>query len=53
MSALDECWFWRSVRSGLVEALMLLDDEQLTFVPRHGLWSLGKVARHIVEAKGS
>jgi uncharacterized damage-inducible protein DinB len=28
-----------------------VSDEQLGFVPREGLWSLGTVARHIAEAE--
>ncbi|MHB1355218.1 MAG: DinB family protein [Anaerolineae bacterium] len=38
---------WDEVRSGLCAALDLLRDEQLAFVPREGLWSLGQVACHI------
>ena len=39
------------MRAGLLEALALLSDKQLAFVPAEGLWSLGKVARHIAEAE--
>jgi uncharacterized damage-inducible protein DinB len=42
---------WRAVRHGLILALDQLDDEQLAFVPREGLWSLGTVARHIANAE--
>jgi uncharacterized damage-inducible protein DinB len=42
---------WKTVRRDLLRALDLLADEQLAFVPRQGLWSLGKVARHIAEAE--
>jgi uncharacterized damage-inducible protein DinB len=42
---------WTSVRKGLYQALDLLADEQLDFVPREGLWSLGHVARHIANAE--
>jgi len=39
------------VRRGLYAALYKLTDEQLDFVPREGLWSLGDVARHIANAE--
>jgi uncharacterized damage-inducible protein DinB len=42
---------WRTIRRGLFAALDLLDDEQLAFTPREGLWSLGTVAVHIAEAE--
>jgi uncharacterized damage-inducible protein DinB len=42
---------WRAVRRGLYAALDQLDDEQLAFVPREGMWSLGTVARHIANAE--
>jgi uncharacterized damage-inducible protein DinB len=42
---------WRSVRRHLLQALDQVTDEQLEFVPRKGLWSLGTVARHIAEAE--
>ena len=42
---------WRTVRQGLYEALDLLTDEQLAFVPAEGLWSLGTVACHIANAE--
>ena len=42
---------WAEVRSGLIQALDQLTDEQLDFVPREGLWSLGRVARHIARAE--
>lgn len=42
---------WRAVRSGLLLALDRLADEQLAFVPREGMWSLGTVARHIANAE--
>jgi len=42
---------WTSVCKGLYQALDLLADEQLDFVPREGLWSLGHVARHIANAE--
>jgi uncharacterized damage-inducible protein DinB len=46
-------WFahWQTVRRGLFQALDRLGDEDLEFVPREGLWSLGHVARHIAEAE--
>jgi len=42
---------WGTVRRGLLRALEEVSDEQLGFVPREGLWSLGTVARHIAEAE--
>lgn len=42
---------WSRVREGLVEALGMLSDDQLSFVPREGLWSLGEVAVHIAGAE--
>lgn len=42
---------WDEVRANLFRALDLLKDDQLDFVPREGLWSLGKVARHIANAE--
>jgi uncharacterized damage-inducible protein DinB len=42
---------WDVVRRGLFHALDRLTDEQLGFVPREGLWSLGTVARHIAGAE--
>lgn len=42
---------WTEVRDGLFQALDKLTDAQLDFVPRQGLWSLGRVARHIASAE--
>jgi uncharacterized damage-inducible protein DinB len=42
---------WRAVRRGLFSALDQLADEQLAFVPREGMWSLGTVARHIANTE--
>jgi uncharacterized damage-inducible protein DinB len=42
---------WDEVRAGLLRALDALTDDQLNFVPREGLWSLGEVARHIANAE--
>jgi uncharacterized damage-inducible protein DinB len=42
---------WVVVRRDLLRALDQLADEQLDFVPREGLWSLGTVARHIANAE--
>ena len=39
------------VRAGLLQALDLLTEEQLAFVPREGLWSLRTVALHIATAE--
>ena len=38
---------WEAIRRGLLAALDKLDDQQLQFVPREGLWSLGRTACHI------
>jgi uncharacterized damage-inducible protein DinB len=51
MNAAELFSHWKSVRRGLVEALDKLTDEQLGFVPREGLWSLGTVACHIANAE--
>jgi uncharacterized damage-inducible protein DinB len=51
MNAAKRFRHWQSVRRGLIEALDKLNDEQLGFVPREGLWSLGKVACHIADAE--
>ena len=51
MNAAERFAHWRTVRRGLLDALNVLSDEQLAFVPRAGLWSLGTVARHIAEAE--
>ena len=42
---------WAEVRKGLYRALDRLTDEQLSFVPREGLWSMGTVACHIGAAE--
>ena len=42
---------WDEVRAGLYQALDKLSDAQLTFVPREGLWSLGKVVCHIASCE--
>ena len=51
MNANELFGHWDVVRRGLVRALDSLTDEQLGFVPREGLWSLGMVARHIAGAE--
>ena len=51
MSAKDLFQHWTSVRAGLYGAMDQLTDEQLDFVPREGMWSLGTVARHIAHAE--
>ena len=51
MSAKDLFQHWTSVRAGLYGALDQLTNEQLDFVPREGMWSLGTVARHIAHAE--
>jgi uncharacterized damage-inducible protein DinB len=42
---------WRNVRAGLYAALDKLNDAQLAFVPREGLWSLGTVVCHLAGAE--
>jgi uncharacterized damage-inducible protein DinB len=51
MNAKEMFDHWTGVRSGLNKALDQLTDEQLDFVPRQGMWSLGTVARHIAHAE--
>lgn len=51
MNALELFEHWAEVRDGLFQALDKVTDEQLDFVPREGLWSLGTVARHIANAE--
>jgi uncharacterized damage-inducible protein DinB len=51
MNATQQFEHWESVRGGLYTALDMLTSEQLAFTPRQGLWSLGKVARHVAEAE--
>jgi uncharacterized damage-inducible protein DinB len=51
MNVVEEFAYWRVVRRGLLEALDMLNDDQLAFVPREGLWSLGQVACHIAKAE--
>lgn len=42
---------WDEVRRELYRALDMLTNEQLNFVPREGLRSLGDTARHIASAE--
>ena len=51
MTADEVFGHWSEVREGLFQALDKLNDAQLDFVPREGLWSLGKAARHIANAE--
>ena len=51
MNAKELFGHWAEVRRGLIRALDKLTDDQLEFVPREGLWSLGTVARHIAGAE--
>jgi uncharacterized damage-inducible protein DinB len=51
VSAVELFGHWTVVRKGLLQALDQVSDEQLAFVPRAGLWSLGTTARHIAEAE--
>lgn len=43
--------YWSGIREGLYQALDQITDEQLTFFPADGLWSLGQVALHIAAAE--
>ena len=47
MNAFDVFGNWQATRLGLYQALDKLTDDQLNFVPRTGLWSLGETACHI------
>jgi uncharacterized damage-inducible protein DinB len=38
---------WNEVRSGLLAALEKINDEQLNYIPRPGLWSLRETVVHI------
>ena len=38
---------WMDVRKGLYEALAKINDDQLDFRPREGLWSIRETAVHI------
>ena len=51
MNALQQFGHWRVARRGLLDALGMVDDGDLDFVPREGLWSLGTVARQIANAE--
>lgn len=51
MTADDLVSRWKAVRHGLLQALTMVNDEQLCFSPRDGLWTLGQVACHIAEAE--
>ena len=51
MNAKELFGHWAEVRDGLFQALDKLTDDQLDFVPREGLWSLGTVAHHIANAE--
>jgi len=51
MNAAELFSHWKYVRQGLYEALDMLTDEQLAFLPGEGLWSLGTVACHIANAE--
>lgn len=43
--------YWSGIREGLYQALDLFTDEQLSFTPAEGLWSIGQVALHIAGAE--
>jgi uncharacterized damage-inducible protein DinB len=51
MNAAELFSHWKMVRQGLYQALDMLSDDQLAFVPADWLWSLGTVACHIANAE--
>ena len=51
MNAKELFGHWADVRAGLLQALDKLDDAQLCFTPREGLWSLGQTVCHIAGAE--
>lgn len=51
MNARELFGHWAQVRRDLFRALDKLSDQQLQFVPRERLWSLGTVACHIASAE--
>ena len=51
MKAQDVFFHWEQVRLELFQAIDMLDDAMLDFVPREGLWSLGDTLRHIANAE--
>ena len=51
MPTVDVLPYWNDVRKGLFAALDRLTDEQLGFVPREPLWSLGTVACHMADTE--
>jgi uncharacterized damage-inducible protein DinB len=51
MNALDVFGNWQAIRLALYQALDVLTEDQLNFVPHAGLWSLGETARHIAEVE--
>jgi uncharacterized damage-inducible protein DinB len=51
MTAADEFGHWRAISRDFLSLLDRLADDQLDFVPREGLWSLGTVVRHVAEAE--
>lgn len=51
MKASDVFFHWKEVRTDLFRALDMLSDEQLSFVPREGMWSLGETVRHIANTE--
>ena len=53
MEARDVFANWTPVREGLIQARDQLNDEQLGFSPRDGLWSIREVACHIADAEDS
>jgi len=51
MNAFELFGHWAEVRVALIQALDKLDDVQLDFVPREGLWSLRQVLVHISDVE--
>ena len=42
---------WEKVREGTIWLSDQIDDQQLAYVRREGLWSLGRTMRHIAEVE--
>jgi len=53
MNAQELFAHWRDVRQGLNQALDQLQNEQLAFRPREGLWSLRETVCHIAGTENS
>jgi uncharacterized damage-inducible protein DinB len=47
MNANELLGYWNTVRAGLMDAMGKINDSQLDFKPREGLWSLRETVVHI------